>query len=463
MGVKGTTLHIGGMSCSSCKARIERALKGLEGVALAEASLRKGSARIEYDENLVSREELKAAVEKAGYAVKDKGDGGALIAMGVGLLLAAGYLVASSAGLFDSFPKVDASISYGMLFVVGLLTSVHCVAMCGGLALSQGSGSGSGAAAPRRRLAPSLLYNAGRILSYSIIGGLAGALGSALNFSPAAKGILAGAAGLFMVYLALSMIGLLPALPRLGKGQARLGAAGAGKGPFVVGFLNGLMPCGPLQTMQLYALGTGSFLAGALSMLLFAAGTVPLMLGFGAIAAILPRRLVPSMVRASAVLVLLLGFVTLGRAASLAGLPLPSFASKAGAPAAPPAALLAAPQAQAQDSAPAVAVADTGGVPIKAKLEKGGQAVVTEFKYGRYVPFVVQAGVPLKWTIRVAEDELTGCNNPLVVPAYGIQKTLVPGDNLVEFTPKQAGLIAYSCWMGMVRSQIRVVPDLSRP
>jgi uncharacterized protein len=108
-------------------------------------------------------------------------------------------------------------------------------------------------------------------------------------------------------------------------------------------------------------------------------------------------------------------------------------------------------------------VADSTGGPIKAKLEKGGQTVVTEFKYGRYVPFVAQAGIPLKWTIRVTEDELTGCNNPLVIPSYGIQKTLVVGDNLLEFTPKQEGVIAYSCWMGMVRSKIAVVQDLSRP
>jgi uncharacterized protein len=76
---------------------------------------------------------------------------------------------------------------------------------------------------------------------------------------------------------------------------------------------------------------------------------------------------------------------------------------------------------------------------------------------------VAQAGIPLKWTISVMENELSGCNNPLVIPAYGIQKTLVAGDNLVEFTPKQEGLIVYRCWMGMVRSKITVVHDLSRP
>jgi plastocyanin domain-containing protein len=47
------------------------------------------------------------------------------------------------------------------------------------------------------------------------------------------------------------------------------------------------------------------------------------------------------------------------------------------------------------------------------------------------------------------------------VPQYGIRKRLVPGDNLIEFTPDREGTIAYACWMGMVRSSIRIVTDLS--
>jgi len=63
------------------------------------------------------------------------------------------------------------------------------------------------------------------------------------------------------------------------------------KGPFTVGLLNGLMPCGPLQAMQIYALSTGNPLKGALSMLLFSLGTVPLMFGLGALGSLLSRRL----------------------------------------------------------------------------------------------------------------------------------------------------------------------------
>jgi len=57
------------------------------------------------------------------------------------------------------------------------------------------------------------------------------------------------------------------------------------------GLLNGFMPCGPLQAMQLYALGTGSFIAGATSMFMFSLGTVPLMFGLGAISSIAGGKL----------------------------------------------------------------------------------------------------------------------------------------------------------------------------
>ena len=74
---------------------------------------------------------------------------------------------------------------------------------------------------------------------------------------------------------------------------------------------------------------------------------------------------------------------------------------------------------------------------------------------------MVQAGVPVEWTIRVKAGVLNGCNNPLVVPAYGLTVRLVPGDNLVRFTPGREGTVPYSCWMGMIRSRIIVVSDLA--
>jgi len=81
------------------------------------------------------------------------------------------------------------------------------------------------------------------------------------------------------------MLNIFPVLrkitPRMPKIFGRKISNAKNKGPLLVGLLNGFMPCGPLQAMQLYALGTGSFIAGATSMFMFSLGTVPLMFGLG--------------------------------------------------------------------------------------------------------------------------------------------------------------------------------------
>lgn len=75
----------------------------------------------------------------------------------------------------------------------------------------------------------------------------------------------------------------------------------------------------------------------------------------------------------------------------------------------------------------------------------------------------MKKGIPVKWTIKVKDSDLNGCNNPVTIPKYGVQKQLVPGDNVIEFTPREAGTIPYTCWMGMIRSTITVVDDGSEP
>jgi len=350
-----------------------------------------------------------------------------------------------------------------------MLTSVHCVAMCGGIALSQSVGTGiagagvAGAGGNRQRLMPGLLYNGGRVVSYTIVGGIVGALGAAFSFSPVLKGVIAAAAGLFMLLLGLKMLGLLSGLPRisriipapLGRAVGRFSSVLGKRGPFAVGILNGLMPCGPLQTMQLYALGTGGFAAGALSMFIFSVGTVPLMLVFSLAAAFIPKKLVPAMVKASAVLVMFLGLMTFGRAAALSGIAIPEIPARG-------AGLVLLPGGQSS-----IPIADqpgsgTAGGFAKATVLDGAQTVLTDFgSSGYYLPFAVQAGIPVKWTIRVAAEGLNGCNNPITIPSYGIRKTLAPGDNLIEFTPNKEGVIAYTCWMGMISSRITVVKDLA--
>lgn len=479
-------LAVHGMTCTACEHHIESHLSRLAGIHSVKASYTAAKVMVRYDPAVVTLRQIESELLQMDYPVvkgaavtsgatprKQTPPGPVAMAstrnrrghlLGMAVILVGLFLVLRRlgvAGWFNAFPQAEAGMSYGLLFVIGLLTSVHCVAMCGGINLSQclpsrtpASGSGgsgasvaSGAADNRparwQSLMPSLLYNAGRVISYTVIGGLVGALGSVLILPGRAKGLVALIAGVFMVIMGLNMLQIFPALraftPRMPRSLARLvyrEKQRGDKGPFVVGLLNGLMPCGPLQAMQIYALSTGSPLEGAWSMLLFSLGTVPLMFGLGALGSLLSRRMTQKMMQASAMLVIILGMLMFQNGLGLSGVSAAAWAGAVARPAATGARSAAAGQAQLVD---------------------GVQWVTTELKSNSYAPITVQAGIPVRWTLHAAEGTLNGCNNTVVIPAYGIEKPLEPGDNVIEFTPDESGIVPFSCWMGMIRSQITVV------
>lgn len=453
-------LQIGGMTCTSCEMRIENKLKKTEGIIDAKAIYSSSNVYVTYDANAISLDVICDVIEKLDYVVRNRAVSQAAAQtkfqkdksqkaksndkmpinqlMGILVIIFALYMIIKNTVGFNFIPQVNQNMGYGILFVVGLITSLHCIAMCGGINLSQcvSYKQDEGTGSRLSKLKPSLMYNLGRVVSYTILGGIVGALGSVVSFSGTAKGIVAIASGLFMVIMGLNMLNIFPWLrklnPRMPKIFGNKVHNNNGKhGPFYVGLLNGLMPCGPLQAMQIYALGTGSAFAGAASMFLFSLGTLPLMFGFGAISSLLSGKFTHKMIKVSAVLVMVLGIVMLNRGLSLSGISVAAYASSGGA----------------------------GNV---AKIEGNVQVVTTSMESGRYAPIIVQKGIPVKWTIKADANDLNGCNNPVTIPKYDLQYKLVPGDNLIEFTPSEEGNITYTCWMGMITSNIKVVSDISK-
>ena len=206
------------------------------------------------------------------------------------------------------------------------------------------------------------------------------------------------------------------------------------RGPFVVGLLNGLMPCGPLQAMQLYALGSGSAFTGAISMFLFSLGTVPLMFGFGVVSTMLSKKFTRAILRFSAVLVVVLGVIMMQRGFSLGGINIGLTNN------------MAIPTATA-----------TATVNADATKEKNNvQVVKGEVRPNTYPAITVNKGVPVQFNLHADAANLNGCNGFILIPEFNIQKELQPGDNIIEFTPQKTGQIVYTCWMGMISSTITV-------
>ena len=434
---------IEGMTCHHCENTIEDALKKKKGIIQVEAHHAKKMARIEYDQSVISETEIKLVIREAGYEAgavsEDTGPSrkAVEIAQVVGIslaLLGAYFLIQKTIG-FNFIPQVNSSMGLGMIFIVGLITSLHCVAMCGGISISQYT---QGVDKGGNKYINGILYNTGRVVAYTILGGIIGAVGSVFNFSPAIKGGITLGAGILMIFVGLRMAGVfaflkkvkLPGSGILSKFAPKKSDVGKKRsyGPFIVGLLNGLMPCAPLQAMQLYAPGTGSALAGALSMLFFSIGTVPLMFGLGTAASLLSRKFSGSLIRISALIVMFLGLVMVNRGLALSG----------------------------------NGVVLTSAQANVAAVKGDYQEVTMVVSPNGYEPIVVQRGIPVKWIIKADSQSLNGCNNGILAPQFNITKKLAPGDNIVEFTPDTSGKFGYSCWMGMIRSTITVVDDVTK-
>ncbi len=435
------TINIKGMHCISCEELISDCLNEIDGVK-AKVSFANSNAIVSFDEKKVTLKDIEKAITNKGYKVlkdnkvesnnetKSSVDLSYImkiivIVFGLNYIILhftriniLGGIVKTLNVLVSNVPVIDENTSLALLFIIGLLTSFHCVAMCGGINVTQCmTFKGQG------KFSPNLMYNLGRVTSYTILGGIVGAIGSVFTLSVKVQAILYVFIGFFMVLMGLNLFGVnigRKILPKMPKSFRNINKKG--NGPYIVGLLNGLMPCGPLQSMQLYALSTGSFKDGAIAMFLFSVGTVPLMYLFGKIGDFKNPKIAQNFMKISAVLVLVLGIAMANRGISLLGLG-----------------------------------ASSGSVSgLTASIENGEQIIYTELEPRSYPDLVVQKGVKVKWVINVSQNNLNGCNNEIIINEYGIKQRLVVGENIIEFLPTESGNFKYSCWMGMIRANITV-------
>ncbi|WFA08851.1 sulfite exporter TauE/SafE family protein [Tissierella sp. Yu-01] len=428
-------LLIEGMSCSHCEMAIENKLIGLRGVSYVKASYEKGEVEITYDKDITSIGQIKKTINKLDYKVVDFTNKKQFTSntklLYILTIILSVYFVLNHFKLLNFvnyFPQIQSNVEYSMLFVIGVFTSLHCIAMCGGINLAQSIHS---VESRKSTIHSNLLYNMGRVISYTIIGGIVGGIGSVISLEGSFRGAVAIIAGIFMIIMGFNMLNVFPWLryinirvPRFISKRVNNNKSKA-KSSFYIGLLNGLLPCGPLQSMQLYALSTGSIVAGAFSMFLFSLGTVPLMFILGTISSKLNKKFTDKMLSICAMLVVVLGVGMISNGLSLSGVLIPQIQT-------------------------AEALAST------AELEGEFQTIRTVLDFGIYQPIRVKAGIPVKWTIRAEKGKVNGCNNEIIIPEYNLEVKLKEGDNLIEFIPTEAGQFGYSCWMGMIRSSIIV-------
>lgn len=209
------------------------------------------------------------------------------------------------------------------LLIASLVGSLHCVGMCGAfVAFACGTGDQPGI---RSKVILNLAYNGGRLVTYSLLGAIAGALGHVLDLGGDYIGIQRAAAifaGLVMIVFGvvtlLKIKGVrLPRMP-LPNGLVKTVAIGQGLAmamrptprALTIGLLTTLLPCGWLYAFALVAAGTGHPVYGALTMAVFWLGTLPYLVAVGAGIQSLTGVLGKHLPTATAVLIVLVGLYT---------------------------------------------------------------------------------------------------------------------------------------------------------
>lgn len=325
-------------------------------------------------------------------------------------------------------------------FLVGLTAGgLSCLAVQGGLlttSIAQRAEQTAqrGAVGVPGAAQPVVMFLLAKLIAYTLLGGLLGALGSFLALTPVMQAALQFAVGVFMIGNALRLLNVHPFfryfvieppkqvtrfIRRRSKSQDDLTT------PLFLGTLTVLIPCGVTQTMMALAVASGNAWSGATVMFAFTLGTSPLFFTLAYLATRLGQRLEKVFLRLVAGVSLLLGAYALTGALSLLGVP-----GALQANVAPP----------AMTTSNAVA-SDTLELQV---LDRAYEPNV----------LIAKAGVPV--TLTLVTQESYGCTRAFTIPRLGVREILpAAGRTILQLPPQGPGTLTFSCSMGMYGGQIQ--------
>lgn len=444
-------LPIRGLHCKSCEMLVEEELNKISGVDKARVNYRAGQAEINYQGKEPTQEELHNAVRTAGYEIGEDQESGQFFSknkniwrdFGWAFLFFVGvYFLLRGLGFNDfSFDYSDAVLTVPLILLIGLTAGVStCMALVGGLVVGIFTRYNEQHPEKNRfqKFQPHLFFNLGRVISYFVLGGLLGVLGSVLQLSILFLGILTIVIGLVMFIMGLQLIEIFPITNKLKftlpKSIARIfGLKKTEKyshfNSFLLGASTFFLPCGFTQAMQIYAIGTGNFFGGAIVMSAFALGTVPGLLSLGGLTAIVKGIFAKRFFKFLGLALIAFALFNITNGFGLMGVTVDF------------------------SSAKQTIVTDDPNVVI----ENGVQIVKMKETNRGYEPnsFTVKKDLPVKWVIDAQAPY--SCASSLILPKYNIRKNLVKGENIIQFTPTTLGQVKFSCSMGMYTGIFNVI------
>lgn len=451
-------IYIRGMHCASCEKLLDSELRNVRGVKDVKINRRSNSAELFWDEAEPDFEDLKKTAGKFGYEVFEKEPGREekksfdgrwrewAKALAVVALLFLAYRELQNFGVLNKFNFSAPNISFGFSFLLGLVASVSsCLAVVGAVIIAFSEKYKSeGKNFFQVAVKPNLLFHAGRLAAFFILGGALGAIGGQINISGNFVSFYTIIIAIVMGWLGLNILGIVPPISNLGIGLPRRFTQNWNTiknsehkfAPFLLGGFSFFLPCGFTQSMQLFALASGSFLIGGLSLLLFALGTVPMLLIVGITTSWTRSRKIAVFQKAAGILIIVFAVYIFSSGLALRGTS---------------ANVISSPDNKKQSDTKIDVPQNANQGP---NVEK--QIIKMDVTASGFEPntFQVKQGVPVEWVIN--GKNVTGCTSTIIVPSLNISRGLRYGENVIEFTPRKSGDLAFSCGMGMVRGKFVV-------
>jgi len=446
-------VNIKGMHCRSCEILIEDELMKINGVKKVDVNEKNGVAEIHYKGNL-DHKKIGQAVCNAGYAIGTNNEKSFISTnlqdykdLGFAfLILVVLYLIGNELGIFNISLNAGGSYkSLPVVFLVGLTAGIStCMALVGGLILAASARfvEKHPQASTLQKFKPHLFFNAGRIISFFVLGGIIGYAGSFLQLSTTTLGLLTIAVGGVMVLMGLQLTEIFLRLSRLKftlpKGISRaLGIKEQSekeyshKNSFILGAFTFFLPCGFTQAMQLFAISSGSPIIGAFTMGIFALGTAPGLLGVGGLTSVIKGAFAKPFFKFAGLVVIFMAVFNISNGLNLSGINVNAFFN--------------------QNTSSSVQTDPN------VTMENGVQIVRMTQTSSGYSPnsFTIKKGIPVKWI--VTSENAFSCAASIVSPKLGIRKNLEAGENIIEFTPTETGNIRFTCSMGMYSGSFNVV------
>jgi len=433
---------VSGMHCAACEVLLEKDIGKLDGVVKVDATLKNCEVEIisEDSHKIPTLESLNELFKDLGYKfhndkIKErsltKNDFGK-----VGLIFAVfiiTFFLLGNTTILTRF-SVGPTSSPPSYFILGILAGLSsCAALVGGMLLALSSQwnllyNGNS----KKSVRPFLYFNTSRIIAFAILGGLLGLIGSVLKISITFASIMTLLVSLLMLAIGLQLLGVSwfkgfkVGLPKFLSRHISDEQNFKGKYmPMFAGALTFFIPCGFTLIAQTNALNSGSLVNGALMLLLFSLGTLPILalISFTSVRFYSNPKFSKKFSLFAGMLVTFFAFYTLNSQLNVLGVlslnDLKTVFSK-------------------DVGREALAVGDI-------------QYFQMEAKGFSYYPRKVslKAGVKTRWEIY--NSGASGCASGVYAREFFPEVIyLQPGLNVVEFTPEKPGKYKVSCSMGMV-------------